>query len=103
RGGRTDALHVVKGCSEEELRARLAEATEAGLVSQGEDGYAFRHDRIREAAYALVPESERQSVHLRIGRLMLANLNSSEVTARLFDIVYQLNKSPALASSLLAR
>src|SRR5262249_20899423 len=63
--GRTDALSIVQGCSEGELHATLAEATEAGLVSRGEDGYAFCHDCIQEAAYALVPEGERAAVHLR--------------------------------------
>jgi predicted ATPase len=61
-GGRTQALSIVQGCSESELDASLSEATEAGIVRRGEDGYAFCHDRIREAAYALVPERDRTAI-----------------------------------------
>src|SRR5262249_7598816 len=97
--GHTAALSLVQGCSEGELHATLAEATEAGLVLRGEDGYAFCHDRIQEAAYALVPEGERAAVHLRIGRLLLANLPASDTSGKVFDVVNQLNRGATLVSS----
>jgi transcriptional regulator with GAF, ATPase, and Fis domain/predicted ATPase len=97
--GRTDSLSIVHGCSEGQLHATLSEATEAGLVSRGEDGYAFAHDRIREAAYAMVPEAERAAVHLRIGRLLLATLPASETSEKVFDVVNQLNHGVALVTS----
>jgi predicted ATPase/HPt (histidine-containing phosphotransfer) domain-containing protein len=34
--------------------------------------YRFPHDRVRQAAYELVPEAERRSVHLRIARLLVS-------------------------------
>jgi len=98
RGG-TDALSIVQGCSEGELHAALSEAAEAGLVSRGEDGYAFSHDRIREAAYALVPEADRPAVHLRIGRLLLAKMPAPETSGTIFDVVKQLNHGAALVDS----
>jgi len=97
--GRTDALSIVQGCSEGELHAALSEAADAGLVSRGDDGYAFSHDRIREAAYALVPEHDRPAVHLRIGRLLLARLPAPERSEAVFDIVKQLNHGVALVDS----
>jgi signal transduction histidine kinase len=92
-------MAVVQGCSESELHAALSEATEAGFVSRGPDGYAFCHDRIREAAYALVPENERAAVHLRIGRTLLVKLPQSDALERVFDVVGQLNHGAALVTS----
>jgi transcriptional regulator with GAF, ATPase, and Fis domain/predicted ATPase len=97
--GRIDALSIVHGCSEGELHATLSAATDAGLVSRGEDAYAFSHNRIREAAYALVPVAERAAVHLRIGRLLLATLPAVETSERVFDVVNQLNRGVALVTS----
>jgi PAS domain S-box-containing protein len=97
--GRAHALSIVHECSENELHAMLSEATEAGLVSHGEDGYAFCHDHIREAAYALIPEGEHAAVHLRIGRLLLARLPASDTSENVFDIVNQLNRGAALVTS----
>jgi transcriptional regulator with GAF, ATPase, and Fis domain/predicted ATPase len=97
--GRTEALCVVQGCPEDELHATLAEATEAGLVSHGEDGYAFCHDRIREATYAQIPEDARAAAHLRIGRLLLDELPESDTSERVFDVVSQLNRGATLMSA----
>ena len=41
--------------------------------------YAFLHDRIQEAAYALIPEGERAMAHLRIGRLLAARTTPEEL------------------------
>jgi transcriptional regulator with GAF, ATPase, and Fis domain/predicted ATPase len=96
--GRTNALSIVQGCSDVELHAMLRPAAEAGFVSRGTDSYAFCHDRIREAAYALVPESERAAAHLRIGRLLLDNLPMSDPSDVVFDVVNQLNLGAALVT-----
>ena len=69
-------LGVVFGQSEEEIHASLLEAVRTGLILRLEGSYAFLHDRIQEAAYALIPESERAEAHLRIGRVLLASLTA---------------------------
>src|SRR5262249_36785836 len=48
----------------------LAEAVRAGLILGLGGAYAFVHDRVREAAYALVSDDERAATHLRIGRAL---------------------------------
>ena len=58
--------------------------------------YAFLHDRVQEAAYALIPEGERAAVHLRIGRMLLAHAPSSELEERIFEIVNQLDRGATL-------
>ena len=89
-------LSVVFGQSEEEIHAALLEAVRTGLILRLEGSYAFLHDRIQEAAYALIPESERAEVHLRIGRVLLASLTEDGLAEHLFDIANQLNRGAAL-------
>lgn len=48
---------------------------------------AFAHDRIQQAAYALLDRERRQQTHLQIGRLLLKGLTEEQRTDRLFDIV----------------
>jgi predicted ATPase/serine phosphatase RsbU (regulator of sigma subunit)/tRNA A-37 threonylcarbamoyl transferase component Bud32 len=55
--------------------------------------YRFLHDRVQEAAYALIGETQKQEVHLRIGRLMMARAGGEE---RLFDVVNHMNFGSAL-------
>ena len=87
-------LNLVFGQSEEEIHAPLRDAVRTGLILRLEGSYAFLHDRIQEAAYALIPESERAEVHLRIGRALLASLTADGLAEHLFDVANQLNRAP---------
>jgi predicted ATPase/GAF domain-containing protein/anti-sigma regulatory factor (Ser/Thr protein kinase) len=53
--------------------------------------YRFLHDRVQQAAYQLIPEAEKSSIHLEIGRLLYRNTPESEREANLFEIVNHLN------------
>ncbi len=55
--------------------------------------YQFRHDRIHQTAYALVPEARKSEIHLRIGRFLLRQLTAAEQKERVLDIVGHLNDS----------
>jgi PAS domain S-box-containing protein len=89
-------LSVVFEQSEEQIHAALLEAVRTGLILRLEGSYSFLHDRIQEAAYALIPESERVGAHLRIGRALLASLAADGLAEHLFDVANQLNRGAAL-------
>ncbi|MEG4801629.1 AAA family ATPase [Microcoleus sp. ARI1-B5] len=53
--------------------------------------YRFLHDRIQQAAYSLIPESQKKATHLKIGQLLLAITPELTDKYNIFDIVHQLN------------
>jgi PAS domain S-box-containing protein len=89
-------LSLVFGESEEQIHTSLLESARTGLILRLEGSYAFLHDRIQEAAYALIPEGERAGAHLRIGRVLQANMTADGLTEHLFDVANQLNRGAAL-------
>ena len=73
-------------------------AVEAGVVISQEGKYRFLHDRVQEAAYALIPAKSRALHHLRIGRLLATGLAPEKIDEKTFDIVNQLNQCLPLIS-----
>jgi predicted ATPase/signal transduction histidine kinase len=94
----TATLALVNGESEQSMHAALWDAVSAGLVIRSDRTYAFLHDRIREAAYALIDEAERALAHLRIGRLLAAN-TAPEQLEEIFEAVNQFDRGAAMIVS----
>jgi predicted ATPase/tRNA A-37 threonylcarbamoyl transferase component Bud32 len=110
-----ETLAIVHQKSETEAAADLWQAVRAGAVlpqdevyefvhkTHGEDStfsadardqfptYRFLHDRVQQAAYSLIPEAERPTLHLNIGRLLLSKTQEQQLEERLFEIISQFN------------
>jgi len=89
-------LTLVHRGSTEKIHGELWEAVRVGLVFRVEHAYTFVHDRVHEAAYALIPEGERAAVHLRIGRVIASRAAPEDLEETIFDIVNHLNRGAAL-------
>jgi len=88
-------LTLIYGETEEVMHAAVREAVHAGLVFRQGGAYKFLHDRIQQAAYTLIPEEHRAEVHLRIGRVLLANMTADGLAEHLFDVASQFNRGAA--------
>jgi predicted ATPase/signal transduction histidine kinase/tRNA A-37 threonylcarbamoyl transferase component Bud32 len=106
-------LAIVCQRSPARLAHELHPAIEAGLVlplderwtlaeQEGSQNatYKFLHDRVQQAAYELIPKEQRATLHLRLGRLLLAATPAEQLEERLFDIVQQLNQGLGLDATL---
>ncbi|MEM7183943.1 MAG: SpoIIE family protein phosphatase, partial [Spirochaetota bacterium] len=111
-GNRFDlkTLSIVREKSPIETANDLWEGMQVGLVIPTDDAYKFLqksdkdpkvsyrflHDRVQQAAYALIAEDERDPIHLKIGRLLLENTRTEEFEEKIFDIIGQINSGRKL-------
>ncbi|NEP59062.1 MAG: serine/threonine-protein kinase PknK, partial [Symploca sp. SIO2G7] len=65
--------------------------------------YQFAHDRIQQAAYSLIPEQQKQTIHWQIGQILWQNTPAQQQQPKIFDIVNQLNLGSELIPSQLER
>ncbi|MFP2909541.1 AAA family ATPase [Pyxidicoccus sp. 3LFB2] len=95
-----EPLIVTSGLSEEALRTALDLAVREGLLLHRDSSYRFSHDRVQQAAYALLAPEERAATHLRIGRKLLAHTPPQVLPERVFTLVGQLNQGTWLMDAL---
>jgi PAS domain S-box-containing protein len=90
-------LAVISGRPEEDVHAQLLKATQEGLLLPSEENhYAFLHDRVQQAAQSLIPETERATVHLQIGRLLFNNTPPERIEETVFELVNHFNQGETL-------
>ncbi|WP_432695653.1 AAA family ATPase [Marinobacterium sp. YM272] len=53
--------------------------------------FRFIHDRVQQAAYSLIPDDQREALHLQIGRQLQQSLTPDEIDNRIFEITNHLN------------
>ncbi len=78
--------------AETDIQAPLFE----GMILPSESDYKFTHDRIQQAVYSLIPEGQRDEMHLRIGRLIIEDADDEKMEKYLFDITNHLNSGVKL-------
>lgn len=77
-------LAIVMGRRPSELLPILAEALQAGVLTESDERLAFRHDLVRESVYADLPVALRKTLHLQAGReLATAGADSVRVATQL--------------------
>ncbi len=62
--------------------------------------FRFLHDRVQQAAYALIDEDNKEQVHLKIGRLLLTNTATEAQQDKIFILVNHLNMGAKLITRL---
>jgi len=110
-------LALVMGSTEEVLADALRAAEREGLILQLDAAdakhpaveiaatapaaltFQFLHDRVQQAAHALIPAEARRALRLRIGRMLLAGLPPEERQAAPFEVLDNLNEGAALVTA----
>jgi PAS domain S-box-containing protein len=85
-------LSLVHRTSEQRVHADLQDAVRLDLIERLDTSYKFVHDRVREAAYALLPDEDRPALHLRIGMMLAAQTNPIDAGEDIYVIANQLNR-----------
>ena len=61
--------------------------------------YRFLHDRVQQAAYSLLPDEDKQRIHLSVGQALLDRYGDENVDEVVFDIANHLNLAASFSSA----
>lgn len=93
-----ETLQVVTRQARDDVRARLLEAMQHDLVVQvsratddGPSRLRFQHDRVQQAAYAMLSDDQAAAARLTVGRRMLAASVDPAADEELFTILRHLD------------
>lgn len=113
---RLETLQTITNYTEDEIIRHLLPAIQQDLVLTASDFHSgklektnykfnalihetfnFRHDRIRQASYALIDEKNRIPVHLKIGWLIYENLSGDQLAEEsVYEVLHHLNMATRL-------
>ncbi|MBE9475484.1 MAG: AAA family ATPase [Chloroflexi bacterium] len=87
----TSTLDIITGQEKADVLSDLNPAIQEGLIIRSDGHFSFAHDRIQEAGYALIPQSNLPQTHLEIGRTLLGDTSAEDLEEEIFAIVGHLN------------
>jgi hypothetical protein len=87
-----ELLAELSGEPREALEIPLFALAREGLIAPSQQGFRFVHDRIREAAQALLEAGQRTKLHARTARHLLEQAPLAAFTDRVFEIADHLNR-----------
>ncbi|MGB7443741.1 MAG: ATP-binding sensor histidine kinase [Coleofasciculaceae cyanobacterium] len=101
-----NTLFIISETSRSEIFQALTPTVQSGLVLPTSEldeelliqDYKFLHDRVQQAAYTLINEDKKQSIHLQIARLLLQNTAPDALVEEIFTIVDHFKLSVELVS-----
>jgi len=84
--------NLSKSSEYSDIQYSLIIAIRDGFVVKGEKGnFKFVHDKVREAAYNLIPDIEKKKFHYKLGIIMNSNCDGKDVGDTIFVIASQIN------------
>ncbi|VTP63339.1 Predicted ATPase [Leclercia adecarboxylata] len=86
--GELEMVCRVVSMSTAEIRYALHPAVTAQLIALSDEGYAFTHDRVQEAAFALLDNAERSRLHLTTASLLAESARQAAGNEILFRAVH---------------
>lgn len=89
-------LSIIRQKDIETIKSDLFDALKEGFLIPSGDNLRFSHDRIQQAVYSIIPEEDKNSLHLHIGKLLLENISEEEKEEKLFSITNQWNCGKSL-------
>lgn len=86
-----DFLQELTDVAHTPLGSALATLCDEGLLAPSQQGFRFAHDRIREAAQAMLSTHDRARLHGRAAEFLLEHTSGPELDLRIFEIADHLN------------
>ena len=100
-GNKFDLRHLtlISRMTKDEVEQHLSATYQEGLIMRVDGTAKFLHDQIQQAAYSLISPPHLGAIHLRVGRVLLANMSADELDMQLFGVVNHFNLGAALLAA----
>lgn len=99
-------LSIIAEKNKEEIYTLLNEALLEGLIVLEENAnkndiqWHFIHDRVQQASYNFIENTNKKELHLKLGRLLISKSDESYLNEKLFEILDHFNQGLDLINDL---